>query len=183
VVHARAPANGSEIAIVDVDIIIASTRPPAVAAAGPIDSLRRNANSPRPARTGLHTMNSRRASPGASAEKSAIGGAYSQPLCGSAANRYPAISNGFHSGIRPAAIESPRKDQRGSQNVKRSGCWLVSAPPTTKPRSANRTEATISAGPSHSAERRAARGARRLASAASTEPAYGTFTARAEDLW
>ena len=125
-----------------------ATRPPTVAAMRPSDSIRRNAYSPRPARIGLRTMNDRRASPADSVENSAIGGAYNQPLCGSAAKRYPAISNGFHSGICPAPIESPRKDQRGSQNVRRSGCWFVRAPPTTKPRSANRTQTTIRAGPS-----------------------------------
>jgi hypothetical protein len=99
VVHARAPANGSEIAIVDVAIIMASTRPPADAPALPSVSFRRNAYIPRPASRGLRMMNSRRAGPGENSEKSSIGGTYSHPLCGSAAKRYPAISNGFHSGI------------------------------------------------------------------------------------
>ena len=40
--HASAPANGSEIAIVDVDIVIARTRPPAVAADRPSVSFRRS---------------------------------------------------------------------------------------------------------------------------------------------
>jgi hypothetical protein len=107
---------------VEVDIVIARTTPPAVAATRPIDSIRRNAKSPRPARSGFKTMNDRRASPGENVENRSIGGVYSQPLCGSAAKRYPAISYGFQIGIRPEARESPRNDQRGSQNVRRSGC-------------------------------------------------------------
>ena len=46
-----------------------------------------------------------------------------------------------------------------------------------------RTDTTIRAGPSQTAVRRDPRDASRLASAASTEEAYGTFTALAEDLW
>ena len=74
-VHASAPANGSEITIVDVDIIIASTRPPAVAAARSSDSFRRKAYVPSPATNGFKRMKSRSASPGENNEKSSIGGA------------------------------------------------------------------------------------------------------------
>ena len=137
--------------MVDVDIIIASTSPPAVAAARPRASFRRKAYIPRPASSGLKTMKIRSAGPGENSENSTVGGAYSHPLWGSAANRYPAISNGFHSGIRPAATASPRKDHRGSQKVRRSGCWFVSAPSMMNPRSAKRTEPTIRSGPSHEA--------------------------------
>ena len=52
-----------------------------------------------------------------------------------------------------------------------------------EPPSAMRTDTTIRAGPSQTAVRRDPRDASRLASAASTEEAYGTFTALAEDLW
>ena len=52
-----------------------------------MDSLRRNQNSPSPASNGLNTINARMAAPGDSVENRTIGGTYSQPLCGSAANR------------------------------------------------------------------------------------------------
>ena len=74
VVHAIAPANGIEIAISEVDISIASERPPAVAARRESRSSRRNANRPSPAIIGFATMNARIATAGESCENSAIGG-------------------------------------------------------------------------------------------------------------
>src|SRR5207237_10003380 len=55
-VHASVPAKGSEMPICDAAIIIAIESPPTVEAIRPIDSLRRNQYSPRPARTGCTTM-------------------------------------------------------------------------------------------------------------------------------
>ena len=51
------------------------------------DSLRRNQNRPSPPSNGFRTMSARIAAPGDSVENRSIGGTYSQPLCGSAANR------------------------------------------------------------------------------------------------
>ena len=87
VVQARNPANGSAITMSDVDISMARHRPPTVATGLDMDSLRRNQNSPRPASNGLNTISARIAAPGENTENKIIGGTYSQPLCGSAANR------------------------------------------------------------------------------------------------
>ena len=51
------------------------------------DSLRRNQKRPSPASSGLSTISARIAAPGDNIENRSIGGTYSQPLCGSAANR------------------------------------------------------------------------------------------------
>ena len=87
VVQPRKPANGIPIAMSEVDISIPRHRPPTVATGRESDSLRRNQKRPSPASSGLNTMNARIAAPGDNAENSSIGGTYSQPLCGSAANR------------------------------------------------------------------------------------------------
>src|SRR5205085_11103694 len=110
-------------------------------------SLRRNQKRPRPAINGFDRMNIRIAAPGPSQVKSDIAGKYSQPLCGSAAKGVPVISNGFQSGTCPAASDRPRKANRGNQKASMSGCWLVSSGSNANPRSANRTLATMSAGP------------------------------------
>src|SRR4051812_42040801 len=73
-VQARKPANGREIATSDVDINIARLRPPAVATGREISSFRRNQKRPRPASSGLNTINARSAAPGESVENSTIGG-------------------------------------------------------------------------------------------------------------
>ena len=87
VVQARNPANGMLMAMSDVDISIPRQRPPTVAIGRDMASFRRNQNSPSPASSGLNTISARIAAPGESDENSTIGGTYSQPLCGSAANR------------------------------------------------------------------------------------------------
>ncbi len=87
VVQPRKPANGSPIAMSEVDISIPMHSPPTVATGRESDSLRRNQKRPSPASSGLNTMNARIAAPGDNTENRSIGGTYSQPLCGSAANR------------------------------------------------------------------------------------------------
>ncbi len=149
--QAIAPANGIAIAISLPLMIPAIDSPPTVAAIRPSPSSRKNAYIPRPASSGLSTTIARIATEGDSTEKSTIGGAYSHPLCGSAAKRYPAISNGFHTGIVPAATDRPRNDHRGSQKERMSGCSLVSRSSNTKPRNANTTRPAISSGPAQEA--------------------------------
>ncbi len=146
-VHARVPANGIEMATIEAAIAIAIDRPPAVAAGRPSPSLRRNHQSPRPARMGFSTISARRPSPHPNIHEKAIVGSDSHPDCASAANGVPAISNGFHSGTRAWESASPSRHERGSQNVRMSGCWFVSLGRNAKPRSAISTETTISAGP------------------------------------
>ncbi len=87
VVQARNPANGIPIAMSDVDISMPRHRPPTVATGLDMDSLRRNQNTPSPATIGLSTINARIAAPADNEENRTIGGTYSQPLWGSAANR------------------------------------------------------------------------------------------------
>ena len=97
-VHASVPANGRLIARIEAETAIASESPPAVAAIRPSPSFRRNQNSPRPARIGFRTISARSPPPHPNSHDEAIVGSESHPLCGSAANQVPDISNGFHSG-------------------------------------------------------------------------------------
>ena len=86
-VHAVDPAKGIEIAISEVDMSIATERPPAVAASRDSRSRRRNPNRPSPAIMGFATMSARIATAGESWENRPMGSRYSHPPCGSAANR------------------------------------------------------------------------------------------------
>ena len=86
-VQPRKPANGIEIAISDVDISIPRHSPATVATGRENDSLRRNQKRPSPPSNGFRTMSARIAAPGDNVENRSIGGTYSQPLWGSAANR------------------------------------------------------------------------------------------------
>src|SRR6185295_10122207 len=97
-VHASVPANGRLIARIEAETAIASESPPAVAAIRPSPSFRRNQNSPSPARIGFRTIIARSPPPHPNSHDEAIVGSESHPLCGSAANQVPDISNGFHSG-------------------------------------------------------------------------------------
>src|SRR5438876_5745208 len=47
----------------------------------------------------------------------------------------------------PARSERPRKDQFGSQNARRSGCWVEMRPWNRKPRTSTATAAAMSSGP------------------------------------
>ena len=90
--------TGRLIARIEAETAIASESPPAVAAIRPSPSFRRNQNSPRPARIGFRTISARSPPPHPNSHDEAIVGSESHPLCGSAANQVPDISNGFHSG-------------------------------------------------------------------------------------
>ena len=146
-VHASVPANGRLIARIDAETAIESESPPAVAAIRPSPSFRRNQNSPRPARIGLRTISARSPPPQPNTHDEAIMGSESHPLCGSAANQVPDISNGFHSGTWPSAIARPSMQERGSQKDRMSGCWSDRFGRNAMPRNAIRTDPTMRAGP------------------------------------
>ena len=148
------------------------------AAIRPSPSFRRNQNSPRPARIGFRTISARSPPPQPNIHDKAIVGSESHPLCGSAANEVPDISNGFHSGTWPSAIARPSMHERGSQKDRMSGCWSDRFGRNAMPRNAIRTDTTMSAGPAAAFTQPASRrgrgwlvGARgRRAAAASPSP-------------
>ena len=101
VVHARAPANGSETASSEPAIAMAMTRAPTVAEGLESSSLRRNQYIPRPASIGCKTIIQRIAAAQGSSANRIIGGRYSQPDCGSAANGVPLRMCGFQASRCP----------------------------------------------------------------------------------
>ena len=139
VVHAIAPANGIEIAISEVDISIASESPPTVAASrrDPLDPQEPVEAEPRDQRVrddeGAH-----RDGRGQAREQ----GHRQQVQPSALGVRRVSVARPSRTGSTaatcPLAIDRPRNENRGSQNVRMSGWASLSRSAKTKPRNANR---------------------------------------------
>ena len=142
---ARSPCSMSDISIAE--------REPAGGGRQPRQrSLRRNQYSPSPARSGLRTMSARSPPPQPkSREEHHRGQRRATRSAGPRRTGTRSSRTGSTAGRDRRRALRAMNVKRGSQNDRMSGWWFVRCGVNAKPRSANSTEATMSAGPASAA--------------------------------